>query len=75
MTSLCHQIEVFTQEYLDTNNKLQEAFLSSQFTFLTISKLKQINNKFFYRLLIILSVDISLNPGPACKHQLLNSTE
>ena len=72
---LCHQIEVFTPEYLSANNKLHEAFLSSQFTVLTISKVKQINNKSFYRLLIILSGDISLNPGPVCKHQLLNTTE
>ena len=74
---LWHQTEVFTPEYLSANNKLHEAiaFLSSQFTVLTISKLKQINNKSFYRLLIILSGDISLNPGPVCKHQLLNTTE
>ena len=72
---LCHQIEVFTSEYLNTNNKLHEAFLSFQFTVLTILKLKQINNKSFYCLLIILSGDISLNPGPICKHQLLNMKE
>ena len=72
---LCHQIEVFTREYLNANNKLHEAFLNPQYTVLTISKLKQINNKSFYRLLIILSGDISLNPGPVCKHQLLNTTE
>ena len=40
---LCHQIEVFTPEYLNGNNKLHKAFLSSQFTVLTISKLEQIN--------------------------------
>ena len=34
----------------------------------------QINNKSFCRLLIILSADISLNPGPVCKHQTLNTT-
>ena len=72
---LCHQIEVFTPEYLNANNKLHEAFLNPQYTVLTISKLKQINNKSFYRLLIILSGDISLNPGPVCKHQILNTTE
>ena len=37
---LCHEIDVFTPKYLNANNKLHEAFLSSQFTFLTISKLK-----------------------------------
>ena len=72
---LCYKIEVFTPKYFNANNKLHEAFLSSQFTVLTISKLKQINNKSFYRLLIIFSGDISLNPRPVCKHQLLNTTE
>ena len=72
---LCHQIEVFTSEYLNANNKLHEAFLSSQLTVLTILKLKQVNNKSFYCLLIILAGDISLNPGPICKHQLLNMKE
>ena len=72
---LCHQIEVFTPEYLSANDKLHEAFLSPQYTVLTISKLKQVNKKSFYRLLIILSGDISLNLGPAYKHQILNTTE
>ena len=72
---LCDQVEVFTSEYLNASNKLHEAFLNPQYTVLTISKLKQINNKSFYSLLIILSGDISLNPGPICKHQILNTTE
>ena len=72
---LCRQIEVFTPEYLNTNNKLYEAFLKSQFTDLNILKIKQINNKYFYRLIIIFWGEISLNPGSVCKHQLLNTTE
>ena len=72
---LCHQVEVFTPEYLNTNNKLHEAFLNPQYTVLTILKLKQINKKPFYRLLIILSGDISLNPRRVCKHQILNTTK
>ena len=65
----------FTPEYLSANNKLHEDFLSSQFTVLTISKIKQIINKSSYCLLVILSGDISLNPGPVCKPQLLNTTK
>ena len=72
---LCHQIEVFPPEYLSANNKLHKAFLNPQCTVLTISKLKQVNNKSFYRLPVILSGDISLNSGPVCKHQILNTTE
>ena len=71
---LCHQI-AFITEYLNANNKLHEAFLNPQYTALTILKLKQINNKYFYLLLILLSGDISLNSGPVCKHQILNTTE
>ena len=72
---LCHQIDVSTPEDLNAKNKLRGTFLSSQFTLLAISKLQQINNKSFYRLLIILSVDLSLNPGFVCKHQILKTTE
>ena len=72
---LCHQVEVFTPEYLNVNSKLHEAFLNPQYTVLTISKLKQTDNKSFYHLLIILSGDISLNPGPVSKHQILNATK
>ena len=72
---LCHQVEVFTPEYLNANHKLHEAFLNPQYTGLTISKLKQINCKSSYHLLIILSGDINLNPGPVCKHQILDKAE
>ena len=72
---LCHQIDVFTPEYLNANNKFHKTFLSSRFTPLTISKLQQINNKSFYRLLITLSVDLSLNPAPVCKHEILKTME
>ena len=60
---------------LNANKELHEAFLSSELTVLTISKLKQINSKSFYCLLIILLGDISLNSGPIWKHHLLNMTE
>ena len=57
------------------DNKIDEAFLSSQFIALTISKLKEINNKSFYHLIIIFSGSVSLKPGPVWKHHLLNTTE
>ena len=72
---LCHQIGVFTPEYLNANNKLHETFLSSHFTLIAISKLQLINNKSFYGFLIILSVDLTLNPGSGCKYQILKTTE
>ena len=72
---LFHQVQVFTPEYLNANNKLHETFLSSQFTVLNISTFKKMNNKSFYLLLIILSVDLSLKPGPVWKHQTLKMME
>ena len=48
----------------------------SQFSILTISKLKAINNnKSFCRLILILSGDISLNPGPVYNHHPPNLKE
>ena len=72
---LFHQVQVFTPEYLNANNKLHETFLSSQFTVLNILTFKKMNNKSFYLLLIILSVDLSLKPGPVWKHQTLKMME
>ena len=61
---------------LRTCNKLHETCLLSQFSFLTISKLKAINNdKPFYRLILILSGDINLNPGPVYNHHPPNFKE
>ena len=65
----------FKHKIVYNDVKLYHAFLSSQFTVFTISKPKQVNDKSFYCLLITLSGDISLNPGPVCKHQLLNTME
>ena len=72
---LYHQIDVFTLEYLNANSKLHKTFLSSQLTPFAIWKLQQINSESFYCLLNILSVDLSLNTGPVCKHQILKRTE
>ena len=59
-----------------TCNELHEACLLSQFTILTISKLKAINNnKSFYCFIIILSGDISLNPGSVYNHHPPNLKE
>ena len=75
---LCNRLQFYSPDYLRTCNELQEACLLSQLSILTISKLKAINNnKSFYRLLIILilSGDISLNPGPVYNHHPPNLKE
>ena len=43
--------------------------------FYTISKFKRINNKLFHRILLIISGDISLNPGPVYNSQSSCSNE
>ena len=66
---LCNRLQFYIPYYISTCNELHETCLLSQFSILTISKLKAINNnKFFYRLILILSGDISLNGEPAYNH-------
>ena len=56
-------------DYMSTFNELHETCLLSQFSVFKISKLKAINNnKSFYRLTLILSGGISLNPSHAYNH-------
>ena len=51
---LCNRLQFNSSDYISTCNELHEAYLSSQFPILTISKLKAINNnKSFYRLILI----------------------
>ena len=67
------RLQFYSSDYIGTCNELHETCLLSQFPILTIAKLEAINNnKFFYRLISILSGDISLNPGPAYNHHSSN---
>ena len=62
---LCNRLQFCSPDYISNCNELRRTCLLSQFSILTFSKLKAINsNKFFYRLILILSGDICLNPGP-----------
>ena len=73
---LCNRLQFYSPDYIRTCNELHEACLLSQFFILTISKLKAVNNnKSFYHLTLILSGDISLNPGPVDKHHPPNLKE
>ena len=70
-----NKIQFFTVEFIHTCDDL----FSSRFNYLCkfhlIPKLKRINNKSFLRILLLLSGDISLNPGPVYNNQSLNSNE
>ena len=73
---LCNRLQFYSPDFKRTCNERHEACLLSQFSILTISKLKAINNnKSFCRLILILSGDISLNPGPVYNHHPPNLKE
>ena len=60
----------------NTCNELHKTCSLSQVSIFTISKLKAINNnKSFYRLVLMPSVDRSSNPGPIYNHNLPNWEE
>ena len=48
---------------------------SYKFKIFTISNIRRLNSKSFYRILLLLSGDISLNPGPKNNLQPLDSNE
>ena len=60
----CNQIQFFTLDSIYICDELVSFRFSLLSTFCTISKFERINNKSFYRILLIFSVDTSLNPGP-----------
>ena len=73
---LCNRLQFYSPDYIRTSNELHKGCLLFQFSILTISKLKAINNyKSFYRLILILSGDISLNPEPVYNHHPPNLKE
>ena len=69
------KIQFFTVQFIHACDDL----FSSRFNYLCkfhlIPKLKRINNKSFLRILLLLSGDISLNPGPFYNNQSLDSYE
>ena len=70
-----NKIQFFTLEFIDTCDDLISFRFNYLCKFHTIPKLKRMNNKSFLRILLILSGDISLNPGPVYNNQSLHSNE
>ena len=60
----CNQIHFFRLAFIYICDELLSFHSSLSCKFYTISKFKRINNKSFYCILLILSGNISLNPGP-----------
>ena len=67
-----NKIKFFTLEFIHTCDDLIRFCLNYLRKFHTISNLKRMNNKSFLRIVLILSVDISLNPGPVYNNQSLH---
>ena len=72
---VCDQIQFFTPECIHACVALDNFHLNYSFKISTISNIKRLNNKSFYRILLLLSGDISLNPGPKINLQPLDSNE
>ena len=70
-----NKIQFFTVEFIHTCDDLISFCFNYLCKFHLIPKLKRINNKSFLRILLLLSGDISLNPGLVYNNQSLHSNE
>ena len=70
-----NEFQFFTVEFIHMCDGLFSSHFNYLCKFHLIPKLKQINNKSFLRILLLLSGDISLNPGPVYNNQSLHSNE
>ena len=57
--------EIFTYESIDACNLLHTSHIHNAFVFFALSKFKYRNKDSFFKLLLLLSGDISLNPDPS----------
>ena len=67
--------ETFTYESIDASNLLHISHIHNVFVFFALSKFKYRNKDSFLKLLLLLSGDISLNPGPSRMNQTSGNNE
>ena len=67
--------ENFTFESIDACNLLHASHIHNSFVFFALSKFKYRNKDSFFKLLLLLSGDISLNPGPSHINQTSDNNE
>ena len=67
---ICRQLHFFTYESINTCGNVETPCLHSDVVFFSISKLQYRNSNSYFNLLLLLSGDISLNPGPPHNNQL-----
>ena len=68
-----NKIQFFTLEFIHTCDDLISFRFNYLCKFHTVPKVKRMNNKSFLCILLILSADISLNPGPVYNNPPLDS--
>ena len=73
--NICSRSHFFTIELINKFESLYTSHLHSQSVFLSVSQLMYRNSNSYYRLLLLLSGDISLNPGPFHNLQPLDHDE
>ena len=66
----CTRSEFFSFEFMNMCDDFQFLVIRMNSTFYSVSKLKCRNLNSYFHLLILLSGDISLNPGPTHQHKL-----
>ena len=71
----CATSEFFASEFMNICDDFQFSVTQMNSTFYSVSQLKYRNLNSYFHLLIFLSGDISLNPGPNHQHKLQSLNE
>ena len=71
----CSQSHFFTYESISICDNVETSCLYSDLVFISISKLLYRNSNSYFNLLLLLSSNISLNPGPLHNDQLQPQSE
>ena len=71
----CNKRYFFTVESIDIGNAYANLCLKNNFNFFAFSKMKYKSNPLFLKYILLLSGDISLNPGPSQIDSQLNNEE
>ena len=71
----CSQLHSFPYESINTCDTVETSCLHSDLVFFSISKLQYRNSNSYFNLLLLLSDDISLNPGLLHNNQLQLQSE
>ena len=72
---ICSQLHLFTYGSINTCDNGETSCLHSDVVFFSIFKLQYRNSNSYFNLLLLLSGDISLNPGPPHNNQLQPQSE